>query len=576
MLDTTHLPCLTFPDVKVGVKEAQWDLRPLLYKGGAKALVYKVGAMIDAGTLGIPILERITLVLKIHETISDQLASGGAKSTAFSRITLVRYLFRWSDETGNCLSLVDVEATYHHWTDHLLHRVRVVKDLTECGAYNYGSAVGMVIDRVLERRTPILLTTRLKKPKRKKISRGIHADKQNLEETFSFGQALLDICDGLSINALWGPLPVQITLRTQQTLVEWSGLMPPEELRWFNPQTSQQHFNAKKAPQLRAAYSEDRTLRTRFSLVNLRIEAEMLIFMCQTGMNLSQAHQLRYEQFSFKSIINGFEARSYKHRRGGSVLFEIFDDYKQVFKRYLAWRNEVFPDDPDGLLFPLIRKGGRTEDNAPSFDRVRKTCKKLGLVFIGPQKLRNTRVNWLLRRSRDPDLTAEMDQHTKQTLLNVYEEPNLPVTMSEVTRFWQLHDPANDPPAPGVCIGSSPSPVEDIPAEATPPDCLTPSGCLWCQHQRDIDSLDHVWSLISFRFLKSQELARYIPPVLSKTPPRSHPADLAIKRITAKLHYFKQSSELRTQWVEECLVRIDEGNYHPNWVGLIDDEQPEL
>ena len=198
----------------------------------------------------------------------------------------------------------------------------------------------MVIDRVLERRTPILLTTRLKKPKRKKISRGIHADKQNLEETFSFGQALLDICDGLSINALWGPLPVQITLRTQQTLVEWSGLMPPEELRWFNPQTSQQHFNAKKAPQLRAAYSEDRTLRTRFSLVNLRIEAEMLIFMCQTGMNLSQAHQLRYEQFSFKSIINGFEARSYKHRRGGSVLFEIFDDYKQVFKRYLAWRND--------------------------------------------------------------------------------------------------------------------------------------------------------------------------------------------------------------------------------------------
>lgn len=195
---------------------------------------------------------------------------------------------------------------------------------------------------------------------------------------------------------------------------------------------------------------------------------------------------------------------------------------------------------------------------------------KLGLQYISPQKLRKTRVNWLLRRSRDADLTAEIDQHTKETLLNIYEEPSLQVAMTEVTVFWQSHDPTIAPPAPGACVGSSPIRLANMPASATPPDCLTPAGCLWCKHQRDIDSFEHVWSLCSYRYLKTQEFAAFRPPMPSRKGVPQHPTEHAIERITEKLHFFKQSSKVREQWVEESLARIEEGHYHSDWVGLIE------
>ncbi len=46
------------------------------------------------------------------------------------------------------------------------------------------------------------------------------------------------------------------------------------------------------------------------------------------------------------------------------------------------------------------------------------------------QKQGNTRVSWLLRKSRDLYLTAEKAQHLKQTLIRVYEkQPKMRVAM---------------------------------------------------------------------------------------------------------------------------------------------------
>ncbi|MBM9995365.1 site-specific integrase, partial [Pseudomonas aeruginosa] len=105
----------------------------------------------------------------------------------------------------------------------------------------------------------------------------------------------------------------------------------------------------------RAAHDADRTLRTRFPIVNLRIESELLMFIAQTGLNLQQAHTLRVEQFHYTSHLDGYQIRTYKNRREGEVLFEIFASYREWFERYLEWRSEWFPNEPDGLLFPLIR-----------------------------------------------------------------------------------------------------------------------------------------------------------------------------------------------------------------------------
>lgn len=561
-----RLPDLRFPDVKLGVNETPWDLRTLLYKGGAGALANKVVGMIEAGKLGSPLVERIELVEKTYEEIRAALAAGGSKETANTSITSLRGFFKWADSAGHSLSLDTVASIYVHWSDYLLHRVRVIKNMLLGTAYHLALIVGSLLDKVLERGSPIIKITRLTRPPRRRSIRGVEADKQNLQETFEFGYMLLDIMDGLSLDSLWGGLPVRIPLRTGQELVEWSGLPSPERLRWANPQNAKDRHKAKESLQLRSNYEADRTLRTRFPLANLRIEAELLFFISQTGMNLAQAHQLKIRHFSYSSTIDGYLVRDYKHRRKGEVLFEIFADYKVLFECYLAWRKAVFPDDSDGLLFPLVRKGGRAESTAPHINRVRQICRRLGTRFIPPSQLRNTRINWLLRRSGDVDLTTEQAQHTKQTLIRVYEEPSLQRTMSEVVRYWQSADPIITPPAPGICTGS-PMPVDSTPLGATQPDCIRPSGCLWCEHHRDVDSLDYVWSVSSFRYVKSLELAKYHPPHKAHLP--THPALFAIERLSDKLRWFKHSNAVRKGWVEESLARVEEGGYHPTWSDLI-------
>lgn len=126
------------------------------------------------------------------------------------------------------------------------------------------------------------------------------------------------------------------------------------------------------------------------------------------------------------------------------------------------------------------------------------------------------------------------------------------------------------PQAPESCIDNSPEPTTDIPPTATQPDCTTPSGCLFCEHQRDIDSLDHVWSLASFRHLKSFELAA-LQSQVTKNDLLKHPAEFAIERLTDKLAHIKASSSKREAWVQEALLRIEEGRYHPDWASMIND-----
>ena len=87
--------------------------------------------------------------------------------------------------------------------------------------------------------------------------------------------------------------------------------------------------------------------------------AELLVFVAQTGMNVAQAHNLRCTQYSYKSMVDGYEVRNYKERRKGEVLFEIFAEYKVIFNAYLEWRKEVFGATTD-RLFPFVRTRGLT------------------------------------------------------------------------------------------------------------------------------------------------------------------------------------------------------------------------
>ena len=566
------MPDLTFPMVKYGRTETPWDLRMLLYKGGAKGNPKTVFKQMSAGELGRPLIERLELVKRIHETMMARLVGGGTKNAAFSTLHRLRWFFAWADEFEQGVSLETVEDSYRHWCDFLVNRVRL-KDITNVTAYGAGNMVSSILDAVFERRQSLIKTTRLRRQKRGPRAVGVAADKQKLADTFAFGRLCLDIIDSLSLEAVYGPLPVTIRLRDGRTLEKWSGLREPTRVAALRPEHKNK-TNTRLVLQKRANWEADRTLNTRFPLVNLRILAELMVFIAQTGMNLSQAINLRRTQFSYKSTIDGYEVREFKNRRKGEVLFEIYDEYKALFNAYLAWRDAVFGVTSD-RLFPFVRRQGALASNPPDFGRLRKEiCAPMGIPFVGPQMLRSTRVNWLLRQSHNPELTAEMDQHTTRTLLTVYEKPSLQVAQVEIAQFWQENDPrlATDKPMPcpalGVCDGV-PKPVPGLPPEAPKADCTQLAGCLFCEHHRDIDSEDYVWSMASMRFLNNVILRGFRPPGKGKADAAAH-VELTLEVLTAKLRWFNESNATRKAWVEEATKKLAEGDFHMHWHFLIE------
>lgn len=553
MHDGMAVPDLTFPGVHYGPDETPWDLRVLLYAGGASAHTRLVSELIAEGKLGELQLDRLELVVGLHAEVAASLAGGNSRDNAKNNVQLLRRFFAFADRTARSLTVHDVTDTYCAWSDWLHRRTRsssrradgLNAPLTMRTAWSYAAQVGTLLDRMLARSTSIVELTRLYWRPQRKTAGGAQAEKQILADTFKFGHLLQDVCDGLNLNVmLEGEFPIRIALRDGKELVWERGPIASE-----------------------FCDIEQSTLSQRYALANVRIEAEMLMFIAQTGINVAQAITLKLYHFFYVSHLDGYHVKDYKNRRGGAVLFEIFKDYKPHFERYLEWRRSLFETSP--LLFPFIGRRGSRQEVRFANERVRRLCWQLDTPYIAPRTLRNIRVNWLLRQSADLDLTAEFAQHTKATLLSVYDRPSLQRATVEVARFWSKVDPSQirtQSVAPGGCSGA-PSELADKPPEAPRPDCVKPAGCLWCESHRDVDSLDHLWALTSFMHLKILELSRARLPLSELEVP---PAQLAIDRIQSKLRWYEESSELRREWVQEATTLIAEGAYHPDFCVEID------
>lgn len=555
---------LTFPQLPIGKKETPVDLKRLLYKGAAGIRRDKAEQVIQNGLFGDARLERLELLCRLHDHISGKLACGGSPVSARNKIAEITAFFAWADQHDAPLTIGDIQATYVNWSEHLVHRCQVAKTLSLSTVYDCANKLGDILDGVLGRQKPILHLTRITKPKRRRQPQGIKAEKQNLSGTFAFGHLLQDICDGLSLSAVWS-LRIEIPLRGGGVVVPWTGGSTPRTTRTLDP------YEVRASEERRRVFEADHSLehRGRKAVVNMRIMAELLMFIGQTGMNLAQAHSLKLRHFSYSSDINGYKVRDYKRRRSGEVLFEIFSEYRAHFERYLEWRKALFPNSEE--LFPVMRDGSRASC-APRFDLIIGACRQARVPWTPPSTLRGTRVNWILRRSGDQDLTAEVAQHHKRVLLEVYEIPSLQLAIGEVTRFWQSKDPALAgtealrAAALGQCDGmpvTSPAKPQGAPS----PDCTYPSGCLWCEHYRDIDTFDYVWAVACFRHLKILEISKHCFPLGAEN--LGHPARYAIDKLSEKLTWFKNSSATRRGWVEEALARVEEGNYHDEWLRLI-------
>lgn len=563
-----QLPDFNFPTIACGTHGNPRHLNALLYRGGAATPTMKFAKRAASNRLGVPLLNRLPMVEKLHAVIAGEVAIGKSDATIDNTILAVRVFTAWCDKSGHALTVESAVNDYKAWIEALLHRVRIQKDIKYKTAYGLARYVDRTLSKSLDITRGLRRLTRLKAPRKSGQMYGAHTDKENLAETFAFGHVLLDISDALSIEAIHGSLPVEIPLRRGGSMTEWSRLRSPNKVKSL--QGIGKKSNIEQTLRLRAAWAADTSSRTRFPLINLRIEAELLIFISQTGMNLAQAKRLKRGRFRYQSENEDYLVyRVYKGRRGGEAEFCIYKEYRPLFERYLKWLSTIAPQGNDSRLFPFVYPGQiPPEGKLPRFEAIRIRASRLGMTWVGPRALRKTRVNWLLRRSGNADLTAEMAQHSKEVLFASYVKPHHQVAAVEITRFHHLTDPAISPPGPGACVEVHRSPryIVDAPLEAPTPDCVSPAGCLFCDFHRDIDREDYLWSLASYRHLKTLELGRYAPPA-NEAP--SHPAVAVIDRITAKLVNLELSSEVRAQWVREALDRVREGRFHPAWDGFI-------
>ena len=332
---------LTFPMLEYGTSETPWDLQPWLFLGGAGAKVKYVHQQISRGDLGSPLLERLELVKRLHEHITDDLIGGGSRFSALNKIQALRKLFAWVDLENVHFSLDTAASIFIRWTNHLLQCHKYRPNFSDGSLYDLTRLTATMLDRVLNRQASLSKSTRIRKPRNKAKVQTSKADKQNLQITFTFGHVLADICETLTWERIMAPLPVCVSLHSGQVLELWSGYLNPKKAAMRNTKPkSQVQINASLVA--RNAHDEDRTLQTRFPIVNLRIECELLMFISQTGLNLQQAHTLRIDQFHYTSHLDGYQVRTYKKRRGGEVLFEIFTSYREWFERYIKWRSEWF------------------------------------------------------------------------------------------------------------------------------------------------------------------------------------------------------------------------------------------
>lgn len=556
------------------------DLTRFLYRGGASLRANLAFKRIAEGTLGEPQTARLNLLQAVKEELENRLYAGQSENSVPHYLATFMGFVRFLDEGQHSFSLAKLEFNFLEYAEYLfINSKKKGSKLSPKSAYMMAATLSSIFGSILSIPETVRLInrTRLRAVKEgpKAVSR--IAEKQNLEATFKQGNFLVDIAEGLSKEAVYGPLPLKIPIRSglvegDEVLLN-AGLQELELAATPKPGWAyQKKVHYREALKRREAVSDISPRRggaKRWHLVNLRVQSEFLIFLAQTGMNLTQARELGRGALKYKPLGDSWQVRCYKNRRGGEVSFRIYKSYKPFLERFRAFVNHFFPDSP--YFFPQFDNYGRGESVSRTglthFVTLRQLFEVHGLDWVTPRELRNTRVNWLLRRSGDPELTAEMAQHTREVLRDQYERPSQQRAMVEVARFWNKHDPIKQKDLKASVISSScngdPESVVDRPEMIVEPNCVNPSGCLWCKHHRDVDSEDYVWSISSFRHLKAIEA--------SITLRRDDvPSDVVIDRLSEKLSWFKNSCSRRAGWVSEAQERIEEGDYHPNWAPIIE------
>ncbi|KZZ17546.1 hypothetical protein A3749_22605, partial [Oleiphilus sp. HI0078] len=335
-----------------------WDLKILLFKDAAKEPRKSAIVSIEKGCFGRPIEDRIPLVVLFHEAISSLINLGKSRALVETNLSVLWRFFSWSDANSEFISRDTLIDLFKRWTEFQIYRSQISKEISPMYAYRQSSKLADLITKALQ--LPgvkpgrnLVLQTRMRKPSEKKRVLSAKADKQNLEHTFRFGNALKKICDELDYVTVRSALPISIDVENDKTLIVKGNVKNPSlNIESMTSVQSKQYAEKARAPIDNFDNEFDRYKRS--GILNLRIECELLIFIAQTGMNLSQAAKVEREDFRWKSNGDDLEVfRVYKGRRGGEAIFRCYKSYRSHIERYLNWLDDVGYGSFDDRLFPL-------------------------------------------------------------------------------------------------------------------------------------------------------------------------------------------------------------------------------
>lgn len=535
---TTLLPNLTIKHNRIENPESViWDLSVLVFNGANKPVRKRANAKKSLKTLPVK-YHQISIVSKLKEHAEALLDSGLSASTISSVLTHIKFMFGYLDEHSKRFDNIEqIRQALFEYSEYQYTRANL-KKIKHQSAYGSLIRISWFLNGAFDELKFEILHTRLRNKTRQHSAMNREAEKVMLTDARKLAMFCYEITKKFDPKALSsGFLPVLIEANNQQV-------------------------NLSSRIKIKTEADTDFKQTNAYMAFNLRVTAELFIFLGMTVQNQAPTYRLKRSTFAFKALSETYEVREYKSRRGGEVLFKIPKQYKADFEKYLSFLDEYAPDSE--WLFPYLEKSkGFRKRSHKETDKFKRFCRRYGIPWIKPNVFRKIGENLLMRLANDEKTAADYANHAIATFRQNYKFPSLQRCMIEVGRFWDSSDPLNHG-QPKVSLFNSPCNgvpqlIDDATNKLPEPDCITPTGCIGCRHYRDDDSFDYVWGLHSFKFLKIIESSSYHTK-------EQKPSMIAIDWVNMKIDWFKNSEKQKhKEWVKEAWMRVEEGYYHPDW-----------
>ncbi|MBT1451202.1 hypothetical protein KJ365_09955 [Glaciecola sp. XM2] len=302
---------------------SMFNLTRFLYLGGSQFKSQYFRKKVEEGKLGEPLMLREPLLQKFKEEAESRLARGDSYVSVKNIVGAIRSLYQFID-THNLIASEDtLQSNFLQWAAWLdrvssSKRNRKMSGNTAHGiASRLSGFIGSTFEIPYGER--FIFKTRLTKTVHAKRATGRLAEKQNLEESFLFGRFIYALATGINRDTLCDSKP--------KVIVPFKHLSRTIDLTFEKNFVSSNLSKCKK-----------------YRIINCRIDAELLLFVSQTGMMPGEALKLRRTTYKYKPLGDEYEVREYKNRKSGEVFFFIHKEYRKHFQNYVEFITEFMPE----------------------------------------------------------------------------------------------------------------------------------------------------------------------------------------------------------------------------------------